>query len=197
MDRHARFQASFYISLNQMGGEFCSMPTESSLSPSSVPEPPVNQMSPWMSIGAFESQIQSSKDIKIAIQDHSKWYLGVNSHPKNGLRLFKSIVSSCCGAPAEETLHSQSHSFMHSFIHISYSPQLGGSPMKNGEKPFIIHAAPCGQMACIQLGVAWFHKGIIYDTLLLHQCHATFGMIISTLAWVDQSHYPVCNTVIP
>jgi len=125
MDIDARFQASFYISFNQGGekNQFCSMPTESSLSPSSVPEPPVNQMSPWMSKGAFGPQIQSSRNIKIAIQDHSKVYLGVNSHPNNGLRFFKSNLSSCCGAPAEETLHFQSHSFMHTFIHISYSPQ--------------------------------------------------------------------------
>jgi hypothetical protein len=40
-------------------------------------------------------------DIKIAIQDHSKLYVEVNSRPKNGLRLFKSTLSSCCGAPAE------------------------------------------------------------------------------------------------
>lgn len=54
--------------------------------------------------------------------------------------------------------------------------------MKNGENPIIIHAAPCGQKAYIHLGVAWFDKGIIYDMLLLPQCHANFGTIISTLA---------------
>jgi hypothetical protein len=39
--------------------------------------------------------------------------------------------------------------------------------MKNGENIFVtVHGVPRGQKAYIQWGVAWFPRGIIYDTTI-------------------------------
>ena len=57
---------------------------------------------------------------------------------------------------------------------------------KNIKSP-TVHAAPRRRKAYIQWGAAWFPKGIVTRLLSLPQCHAAFGTIPSTLAWVDQS----------
>jgi hypothetical protein len=57
------------------------------------------------------------------------------------------------------------HSFIHSFISLK-SPQLMSSPMKWGKYLVTVHGAPCGRKACVQCCVAWFPKGIIYDTAI-------------------------------
>jgi len=62
----------------------------------------------------------------------------------------------------------QSQWFIYSFIH-SY---LSESPVKElshktGETHMVtIDGAPRGQKACIQWGVAWFPKGIVFDTAI-------------------------------
>jgi len=65
--------------------------------------------------------------------------------------------------------------------------------MKWEKRLVIVHGAPCGWKAYVQWGVAWFPKGIIYDTAVATQCHAAFSMVPSTLVWVDQS--PVSQRV--
>jgi len=187
MDRDACFQASFYESLYQGGGNsFVPCPQSLASGSSSVPWLTLNQMSPWMSIGAFGPQIQSSMAIEIAIQDHSKLYLAVNSHPKNGLILFKSTLRSRCGAPAERDIPFPKpfiYALLHSYLLDSQVRELSHETQRERNHSLSM--------------VAWFPKGNIYDMLLLSQCHAICGTIPSTLAWVDQSHYPLCVTVIP
>jgi len=55
-----------------------------------------------------------------------------------------------------------------------------------------IHGAPHGQRAYMHWSVAWFPKGIVYDTAVTPQCHAAFSTIPSTLTWVNQSPVSQC-----
>ena len=170
METDACFQAFFYASLYQeeKKNNLVPCPQSPASVPSSVPEPPVNQVSPWLSTGASGPQIQSSLDIKIAVQDHSKLYLGITSHPKSRLRLFKSTLSSCCAAPTEIDTP-----FPEPFIYALLHSKLSESPVRELShetwrgKAFIIHDAPCGWKAYIKWGVACFPKGIIYNTTLI------------------------------
>jgi len=50
-----------------------------------------------------------------------------------------------------------------------------------------VHGDPRRRKAYVQWGAVWFPKGIVTALLSLPQCHAAFGTILSTLAWVDQS----------
>jgi len=74
--------------------------------------------------------------------------------------------------------------FKHSYLLESpvkeLSHKMGGKP-----KVTTIHGAPHRWMAYIHWGVAWFPKGIVYNTAVTPQCHAAFSTIPSTLAWVD------------
>jgi len=64
------------------------------------------------------------------------------------------------------------------------------SPPSYGEKHKVtIHRVSCRWKAYIQWGAAWFLKGSLTTLLSLLQCHAAFGTIPSTLAWVDQSPF--------
>ena len=96
---------------------------------------------------------------------------------------------SLTGSPWVAILHHQSHwSTFHSFNHVCRSPHKGALLHTYGEKHKVtVHRAPRRRKACIQWGVAWFPKGIVMTLLSLPQCHAAFGTIPSTLAWVDQS----------
>ena len=86
------------------------------------------------------------------------------------------------------TFHSFTHSFTHSFIYVCRSSHKGALLHTYGEiHKVTIHGAQRRQKTYIQLGVAWFPKGIVMTVLSLPQCHAAFGTIPSTLAWVDQS----------
>jgi len=59
-----------------------------------------------------------------------------------------------------ETLHLQSQWFINSFISVE-------DPRKEqGKHMFTVHGALRRQKAYIQWGVAWFHKGIVYDTAI-------------------------------
>jgi hypothetical protein len=66
-----------------------------------------------------------------------------------------------------------------------------GALHENGEKHKVtVHGALRGQKAYVQWGAVLFPKGIVLDTA--PQCHAAFGTIPSTLAWVDQSPVSQC-----
>jgi len=78
-------------------------------------------------------------------------------------------------------------SFIHSFMYVCQSPQKGALLHTYGKKHKVtIDGAPRRWKAYMQWGVAWFPKGIVTTLLSLAQCHAAFGTITSTLAWVDQ-----------
>jgi hypothetical protein len=49
-----------------------------------------------------------------------------------------------------------------------------------------VHGAPRRRKSYTQWGAAWFPKGIVTTPLSIPQCHAAFGTIPSTLAWVAQ-----------
>ena len=70
-------------------------------------------------------------------------------------------------------------SLIHSFMYVCRSPQKGALLRTYGEKYKVtVHGAPRKRKAYIQ----WCRA-----LLCLPQCHAAFGTIPSTLAWVDQS----------
>jgi hypothetical protein len=50
-----------------------------------------------------------------------------------------------------------------------------------------LHGAPRKRKTYIQWSADWFSKGIVTTLLSLPQCHAAFGTIPSTLAWVDRA----------
>jgi hypothetical protein len=78
--------------------------------------------------------------------------------------------------------------FIHSFMYVCRSPQKGALLHSHGEKRKVtVHGAPRRCKACIQRGAALFPKAIVRTLLSRTQCHAAFGTIPSTLAWVDQS----------
>ena len=84
-------------------------------------------------------------------------------------------------------------SFIHSFMYVCRSPQKEALLHTYGEKYMVtIHGAPRRRKAYIQWGAAWFPKGSL-TLLSLPQCHAAFGMLPSTLVWLDQS--PVSQDV--
>ena len=79
------------------------------------------------------------------------------------------------------------HSFIHSFIHVCLPESPNRSPPAYGEKHKVnVHGVPRRRKTYIQ----WARPGsprLSLKTLLsLPQCHAAFGTIPSTLAWVDQ-----------
>jgi len=76
-------------------------------------------------------------------------------------------------------------------MYVCWSPQKGA--LLYGEKQVTIHGAPRRWKVYIQWGVAWLPRGIVMSLLSLPQCHAAFGTITSTLAWVDQ--WPVSQHV--
>jgi len=79
-------------------------------------------------------------------------------------------------------------SLINSFVYVCRSSQRGALLHTYGEKHKVtVHGAPRRRKAYIQWGAAWFPKGILTTLLFLPQCHAAFGTIPSTLAWVDQS----------
>ena len=78
-------------------------------------------------------------------------------------------------------------------IHVCLPESPRRSLLQNGEKRKVtIHGAPCRQKAYIQWGVAWFPKGIVYNTVVTPHCHAALGAIPSTIAWIDQSPVSRC-----
>ena len=86
-------------------------------------------------------------------------------------------------------------SFIHSFMYVCWSPQIGALLCTYGKKHEVtIHRAPRRRKAYIQWGAAWFPKVIVMKLLSLPQCHTAFSMMPSTLAWVDQS--PVSQHVL-
>jgi len=62
---------------------------------------------------------------------------------------------------------------VYSFIYTCQSPQLRSSPKKWGKNTVTIHGGPCGWKAYIQWGVAWFPKGIVYDTAITIPLHCS------------------------
>ena len=62
-----------------------------------------------------------------------------------------------------EKFHLQSQWFIHSLISVRV-PNKEPSHEKQGRHLVTVHGAPRGRKAYIQWGVAWFSKGIIYDT---------------------------------
>jgi len=73
-------------------------------------------------------------------------------------------------------------------MYVCQSPQKAALLHTYAEKHKVtIHGAPRRRKAYIQCGVAWFPKETVTTLLSLPQCHAAFGMIPSTLAWVDQN----------
>jgi len=57
---------------------------------------------------------------------------------------------------------STSHSFIHSFMYVCWSPQKGALLHTYGEKHKVtIHGAPRRQKAYIQWGAAWIPMGIV------------------------------------
>ena len=67
------------------------------------------------------------------------------------------------------------------------TPAIRHRHVKRGKHLVTVHGAPARRKAYTQWGVAWFPKGIFTTLQSLPQCHAAFGTIPSTLAWVDQS----------
>lgn len=192
MEKDAHFQAFFYISLyREKKNSFVPCPQSPASVPSSDPEPAANLTSPWMSTGAFETWIPSS----LGIQDHSKLYLGVTSHPKHRARLFKSALSSCYGAPAERDTPFP-EPFIYALLHSYLSESLVREPSHETRgKTITIHDALCGQKAYICWGMAWFLKGIMYDNSIITP--------VSSSLWHNTFHlglgepepcYPVCHS---
>jgi len=62
-----------------------------------------------------------------------------------------------------EKLHLQGQWFVPSFTSVRVSNKES-SHEKQGKYLVTVHRAPCGWKAYIQWGVAWFPKGLIYDT---------------------------------
>jgi len=59
------------------------------------------------------------------------------------------------------------YSFIHSYLSESLVKELSH---ETGETHMVtVHGAPNGQKACIQWGVAWFTKGIVYDSAITTQ----------------------------
>ena len=73
------------------------------------------------------------------------------------------------------------------YSYLSESPVKEPSHETWGKHMVTIHGAPSGQKAYIQRGVAWFPKGIVYETAVTTQWHAAISTIFSTLVWIDQS----------
>jgi len=92
---------------------------------------------------------------------------------------------SLTGSPWAAILRYRSHwSTFHSFMYVCRSPQKGALLRTYREKHKVtVHGAPGRRKAYTQWGAAWFPKGIVRTLLSLHQCHAAFGTIPSTLAW--------------
>jgi hypothetical protein len=97
--------------------------------------------------------------------------------------------SSLTGSLWREKLHLQSQWFIHSFIHLylSESP-IRSPPTKNGENIWSLSTEPHVDRKPTYNGVRPSSPRGLFTTLrFLPQCHAAFGMIPSTLAWIDQS----------
>ena len=108
--------------------------------------------------------------------------------------LSKSLVkeSPLHGPPAgplwRVMLRFQSQWFIHSFIHISQSPRLRSSPMKQGKHICSAYAEIHADRRLAYNGV-WpsSPRGLFMTLLLLPHFHAGFSTIPSTLAWIPQS----------
>ena len=105
---------------------------------------------------------------------------------------------SLTGSPWTDILCHQSHwsiySFIHSFMYVCQNPQNAAllHRGKNIRSPSTEHHT---DRRHIYNGV-WLGspKGSLATLQSLHQCHAAFGMIPSTLAWVD--HSPISQLVL-
>jgi hypothetical protein len=69
--------------------------------------------------------------------------------------------------------------------YLSESQVKGLFHERGGRHMVTVYVALRGQKA--YWGTAWFPSGIVYELLLLAECHAAFGTLPSTLTWVDQS----------
>ena len=59
------------------------------------------------------------------------------------------------------------YSFIHLFMYVCPSPQkVALLHVRIGEKKVTVHGAPCRTKAYIQLGAAWFLKGIVNDSAI-------------------------------
>jgi len=100
------------------------------------------------------------------------------------------------GSPWAAILRHQSQwSTFHSFIDVCLPESPKGALLHTyGEKQKVtVPGAPRRRKTYIQWGATWLSKGIVTTLLSLPSCNAAFGMIPSTLAWVDQS--PVSQRV--
>ena len=87
----------------------------------------------------------------------------------------------------ERATHFQNHWFIHSFISLSH--QLRSSLTKQGENICSPSRRCPMKMECLHTtGTSPGYQRGSFTTLLLQpQCHASFSMIPSTLAWIDCS----------
>ena len=114
------------------------------------------------------------------------FYLSLRVPGKGAPSMFPNRVPMGSDTPSPEPL--VYFSFFHSFIHVCLLESPERSPriyiwVKIGHH----HRTPRRHKAYIQWRVVWFPKGIVMTLLSLPQRHAAFGVIPSTLAWVDQS----------
>ena len=88
-----------------------------------------------------------------------------------------------------------------SFIHSCTTadvPNKQPSYIQMGKKHKVtFHEAPSRRKAYIQWAVVTIPKSIVTTLQSLTQCHAAFGTLPSTLAWVDQSPVNPYPTVFP
>jgi hypothetical protein len=94
--------------------------------------------------------------------------------------------------PMEREASSPGPMVYHSFISVTV-PNKEPSHEKRGKHLVTIHGAPHGRKAYIQWGMAWFPKGIVYDTAIstpvpcsLH--HNTFHLGLGR----PEPRYPAC-----
>ena len=81
------------------------------------------------------------------------------------------------------------HSFMYSYI--CRSPQKGALHMEKNHK-VTVHGALHRRRPTYNGVRTGSPRGLLTTLLSLPQCHAAFGTISSTLAWVDQSPVSQC-----
>jgi len=122
----------------------------------------------------------------IFTSQYISFYLSLRLPSKGAPSMFPNRVPMGRDTPSPEPLV-----YFQSFIHSCMSAGVsrkGALLHTHGEKHTVtVHGAPCRRKAYIQWDAAWFPKGIVTTLLSLPQCHAAFGMVPSTLAWVDQS----------
>ena len=91
-------------------------------------------------------------------------------------------------AKREDSIHPFIYSFIHSFVYVCRGPQKGALLIhtgKNIRSPSTeSHADGKPTYTGLRPGSA---RGLLTTLLSLPHCHAAFGTIPSTLAWVDQS----------